>query len=381
MAVATVSTTDPRFQAIKAQHVAFWARAAENSFLRSAGVFASSTPIGLPQADGSVITHAERLTPDMIDPAALIEQVERWDPERLDGSLPAQGQYLVSVGLGNVMPVCRPLPKIPWLEAMLGCPIRMTEGHIWNEHYPGDPEEVIRRGAHFEHDPWLQLYLEFLRQLQDRLSDRFPVSANTLFRGASDLAAAVMGVEEAALGWIDRPAFMARLLRVCTDANLTAVEAGYGILRPFEGGYMSGYGIWAPQPVVHTQADHSTLISPAMYAEQILPYDAEVARGCPMCTFHIHNNGLRVAPYLVEIPEISAIEVAVDRKPYEIEMLQLIQGHKPLILDVNFPSLEEADYLLSRLSPAGLCFNPRFDEETFDALPADYPGSQAWILD
>ena len=384
--VNAISVTDRYFQAIMTQHKAFWERAEENSFLRSAGVFAASIPITLPQPDGSVITQADPLEPDMVDPASLIDEVENWDPSRLDTTLHAQGQYLVSVGSGNVMPISKPLPKIPWIEAMLGCPIKMTEGQIWNEHYPGDPDDLIRRGINFEHDPWFQLYLEFLRQLQSRLGDCFPVSANTLLRGASDLAAAVMGVEEACIGWIDQPASMARLMRVCTDANLTVIEAGYEVVEPFLSGYMSGYGIWSPAPVVHTQADHSNLLSAKMYAEQILPYDLEVIRSCPISTMHIHNSGLHVAPLLVEIAELDAIEVAVDpypnaeRKPYEVEMLQLIQEHKPLILDVNFPTLEEAESVLAELSPRGLCFNPRFESDVFESLPNDMPGSVIWLL-
>jgi len=68
----------------------------------------------------------------------------------------------------------------------------MTEGQIWNEHYAGDLDTLISRSANLEHNAWYQLYLEFVRQLHDRLSGRFAVSANTLFRGTSDLVAALM---------------------------------------------------------------------------------------------------------------------------------------------------------------------------------------------
>jgi len=377
-----VPVTNQRFVSILDRHKTFWERAEENSFLHSSGVYAPSTPVALRQPDGSIIIQAGRLEPDMVNPVSLIDEVEAWDPNRLDASLTVQGQFLVSVGVGDLWPCSRPLAKIPWIEAMLGCPVKMTEGQIWSEPYQGDPEEVIRRGANFEHNPWFQLYLEFLRQLQPRLGDRFPVSANTLLRGTSDLAAAVLGVQEACLGWIDRPAFMARLMRVCTDAVLTVVEAGYKVLKPFANGYLSGYAIWAPAPVVSTQADHSILLSPKMYERQILPYDLEVIRCCPVSVFHIHNCGLHIAPLLVQISELDAIEVFLDpypeaeRKAYEVEMLQMIQDHKPLILEANFPSLEEADSLLAELSPRGLCFNPRFDLDTHASLAS----SEAWLL-
>ena len=93
-----------------------------------------------------------------------------------------------------------------------------------------------------------------------------------------------------------------------------------------------------------------------------------------------------VAPLLAQTPELSAIEVVVDpyprpeRRPYEVRMYQLIQEHKPLILDVNFPDAAEAEALLAELSQRGLCFNARFDDASFAALPPDYPGRQVWVL-
>jgi hypothetical protein len=123
-----------------------------------------------------------------------------------------------------------------------------------------------------------------------------------------------------------------------------------------------------------------------MYARQILPFDREVIAACPACIFHIHNNGLHVAPYLAQIPDLDVIQVVVDpypsgaRKRYEVEMLRAIQEHKPLLLDVNAPSLAEADWLRSQLSPRGLCFNARFTPEVFQAATDDLEGSSFWRL-
>jgi hypothetical protein len=375
-----------RFQTLLERHAAFWEGSTQETFLRSTSVGALSTAVALPQPDGSVITRAERVEPDMIHPSLLIDEVEHWDPRRLDATLRLQGQFMIKVGIGDLMPLSVAWSKIPWGEAMLGCPIKMTEGQIWAEPYPGDPEEVIRRGVHLEGNPWFELYLEFLRQLQWRLGECFPVSTHTLVRGTSDLVAAVMGVQPACLGWIDNPAFMARLLRVCTDTILTIVEAGYRVLQPYKGGYPSGYALWAPEKSVSTQADHSTLLSPKMYQQHILPYDLEVIRSCPLAVMHIHNQGLHVAPLLVEIPELDVLEVAVDpyptgeRKPYEIEMLRMITAHKPLILDVNLPSFEEGEWLLAQLPDSRICFNAQFEPFIYEALPTGVPGGETWLL-
>jgi len=381
-----VSREGTRFTDLLSRHRAYWGGGGDPGFLRSTGVFAPSVPVELPQADGRVITQAERLTPDMVDPSAMIDVVEQQETFGLDLARIAQRQSIASLGIGDLAPFSQPFFKVPWLEAILGCPIRMTEGQIWVERHPKGPEGVIERGAGLEHDPWFQLYLEFLRLLHARLGDRYPVSANTLLRGPSDLAAAIMGVREACVGWLDEPRLMARLMRVCTDAHLALVEAGYRVLGPDRGGYWSGWGIWAPGPVVRMQADHSTLLSPAMYKEQILPFDLEVIRSCLYCIFHIHNNGYHIMPFLVQVPELDVIEVVVDpyptgeRKIYELEMMAMILEHKPLIVDANFPSYRESEWMLDQLPRRGLCFNARYAPETMGALLPDAPGREMWIL-
>jgi hypothetical protein len=384
MDLQRVSPESERFRALLDRHAAFWRRG-ENSFLRVTTQYEPSLPIGLPQADGSVVSSAAVVTPDMVVPVLLIDQAKRVDLWAPGGMNLLHSQYLAYVGQGDAPPSAYPFGKIPWLEAMLGCPITMTEGHIWSEPYAGDPREVIARGAAIERSPWFQLYLEFLHLLPARLGDRFLISANTLLRGACDLAAAILGVEGAAVGWLDDPPFMARVLRVCADANLKVVEAGYRVLPPAHGGYLATWDIWGPAPIVATQADHSSLLSAKVYEEQILPFDLEVARACPLCVFHLHNNGLHVAPALMERPEISAVEVVVDpyptgkRKAWEVAMLQRIQQHKPLILNTVSPSYAECEWLLRQLDRRGLYFNARFAADAPD-LPDDLPGSDAWIL-
>jgi hypothetical protein len=389
--IESVSRKDARVAEKLARHKAFWERAEANSLLRSVGLFAPSLPVHLPQADGTEITRAETLTPDMVDPAAMVAEVERWLSGTPDVRMSAPRQSVAVFGTGDLLPFSQPFHKIPWLEAMLGCPITMTEGQIWNEHYPGGAEAFLEKGADIERSPWLELYREFVRLLRNRLDDRFPVTANTLLRGTCDLVAAVMGVQEACIGWIEQPKVMARLLRVVTDAHLAVVAAGNELLEPYadgpaEGGFMSGFGLWAPGPVTRMQADHSTLLSPDMYERQILPFDLEIIRSCPHCIFHLHNPGLHVAPALLEVDELDVIEVVVDpypreeRKPYEMDMYRKILERKPLILDVNFPSWEEAEWVLAELPHRGLNVNARFVPRVFEQLPPDVPAAERYLF-
>ena len=367
------------------RHAAFWRGTSHDSFLRVTTRNEPALPVGLPQHDGRIVTDADRLTPDMVDPDLLIDQIEHIDLAQPGGVRLLHSHYLAYIGQGDAPPRAYPFSKIPWLEAMLGCPITITSGHIWSAPYRGDVDELAARGANVEQSAWFRLYLEFLQRLQSRLGDRYFVSANTLLRGPCDLVAALLGVQEAAVGWLDDPARMARLLRLCTDANLAVIEAGNRILPRVYGGYMATWDLWAPAPVVATQADHSSLLSARIYGEQIISYDLEVAASRPLSIFHLHNNGLHVAPLLWERPEIAVLEVAVDpypagkRRIWEVEMLQRIQEHKPLILNVQFPSYAESEWLLSQLDRRNLYFNARFDPDAAD-FPETAPGTEHWVL-
>ena len=384
--IQSVPRDEARIKEKLAKHKAYWERAEENSFLHSIGVFAPSLPVRLPQADGSVVTQAEILTADKVNPVEMVKEVENWLTGDPDVRMTAPRQSVAVLGNGDLLPFSQPFHKIPWLEAMLGCPIMMTEGQIWNEHFAGGADEFLEKGVDLANNPWFELYKEFIRQLQSRLGSRFPVSANTLFRGTCDLVAAVIGVAEAAMAWIDEPKLMAKLLRIVTDVHLEVVEAGNALQKPipdgpFAGGYMSGFGIWSPEPVTRMQADHSTLLSPEMYKEQILPFDKEIIKALPYCIFHLHNPGVHVAPALLEVDELNVIEVVVDpypndeRKPYEMDMYKRILESKPLLLDFNFPSWEEAQWVMSELPHRGLNINARFTPDVYPEVPQDDPAA------
>ena len=365
------------------RHAAFWKRDA--GVLRYTGVYSQSSPVSLPTADGGVITDAESIEPKMVQPDELINIIEQYDDDRLDAHLALKGEYLVNVGQGDFLPLAMPLMKFPWLEAILGCRIEMTVGQIWDKEYTGDPEDIASDTSSFDHNPWFELYVEFIKRLQERLSGRFFVSTSSNQRGVSDLVAAVMGVQAALIGWIDSPRFMSRILRRCTDAVLALGEATNAVVEPALGGYACKWGLWCPDKVVATQADHASLVSPDVYAAQILPYDREVFRSSPLSIIHLHNNGLHHAPALMNLPDLDAIQVwmdpypASDRRRFEVDMLQRIADRKPLIVDVYQSDLDESDWLLGQLTGRAVFYKNWVDPEVYDGLPDDHPGTDRWL--
>ncbi|NIV30391.1 MAG: hypothetical protein GWN58_13115, partial [Anaerolineae bacterium] len=96
-----------------------------------------------------------------------------------------------------------PLMTMPWVEAIIGCPIHHRDGNIWAGHwldtYERRDEIELRPG-----NPWLERLLEFTDWLA-RVSDgRFPVSVS-LMRGPLDLLAAIRGSERMCLDLFDYP--------------------------------------------------------------------------------------------------------------------------------------------------------------------------------
>jgi hypothetical protein len=368
------------------RHKDFLGKFSQRSFLNHTKIYAPSVGIHLKQNDDKFLDSCEHLETNYINPDILIKEIENYNLDQLNDFLAFKGQYLVSVGQGDFIPLASPLQKIPWLEAMIGCPLKMTEGQIWPETYPHDLEDLLLNGIHFESNPWFQLYLDFIKKLQNRIKNRFFISSASLIRGPSDLVANIMGVEEACIGWLENPSLMARLMRFCTDAILTVVEAGKKVLKKSYNGYPSKWGIWSPNYIIDTQSDHSVLVSPEIYKQQILPYDSEVIRSCPVSIFHIHNNGLHIVPALIAIPELDIIEVMIDpypieesRKFYELEILKEILKYKSLMIDVYLPNLEEYRWLLDNLPKKGLFFRAMFDYDIYTTLPEDFPGKQIWI--
>lgn len=62
-------------------------------------------------------------------------------------------------------------------------------------------------------------------------------------------------------------------LDVCADLFIHVVERRLSHTPLFQGGYLSGFGIWSPDREVRTQIDNVTMLSPQTYRERVLPFD------------------------------------------------------------------------------------------------------------
>lgn len=245
-----------------------------------------------------------------------------------------------------------------WTEAILGCPIRWSQGFIWSEPFLNDWQELDKLRLSPD-NPWLSKLLEIASLLVDQAQGRYPV-CQPLMRGPIDMATAALGDERALWAVVDDQENFRRLLETCTDIFIGVAKAWQAVSPPFCGGGNCEYGIWAPGTMIRTQADNAALLSPELYCQLLSPCDERILEAFDYPLIHTHSGWLRIGiEELLKQKKLAAIQVSFDYPAGPdlqtlLPLLQKINGHKPLII-TGPVTQSELDLLLDELSPNGLC--------------------------
>ncbi len=203
-----------------------------------------------------------------------------------------------------------PISAIPWLEAMLGCALRRNGDGVWAEERRADWSE-LRNLEIPASNPWLRLYLGFVKALAGAAGDR-PVGVPIL-RGVTDLMGALRGHTESIIDCMESPDEARKLARKCAEALIRVTRAHHAASRPFAGGhFIEQFSMWAPGPLVRMQEDASAVLSPALYREIIRDADRAVARAFPYSLIHLHSSSLFLIDDFLEIREIGVFQVNRD---------------------------------------------------------------------
>jgi hypothetical protein len=191
-------TLDPAGQALLKRHADWWQR---KGMLVTRVQGSPLEPLWLPLADGTLAQDDTDLTPEMLD-------LDRLTDGMLTGVVQPTGVVAANVGRsgdaqmsnslelnGDLFEVVAPYTRVPWVEAILGNPVRATiQGgsmrtstfvHQWSDW----EQRTVRR-----HEGWLDLLARSTEMLATRSRGRRAV-VQTLMRGPSDLAEAVLGPE------------------------------------------------------------------------------------------------------------------------------------------------------------------------------------------
>jgi hypothetical protein len=334
----------------KERHIAFWEmQEVDNPLIGSAiGAGLDSWSYWQYNKAAQALLSKGHIVPDDINPIDFVED---------------QRRYLeLSEQIND--DVCRsamPLASVPWMEAILGCAVCSTEAHMTCKKIL-DRVDSLRPIPFASDNIWVKKYLEFIQTYTNVFSGRYPV-AQSILRGPSDLASALLGAEAAAIALVTEPEAMHCLLDYVTDELERLLKMHLTVLPKFQDGYVIGqYELWAPEPALRIQEDFATLYSPGLYEEFLKPLDKRLASVSNYTLIHLHSSSLSLIDQFLQVSQIRAFQVTKDPGGISLSdmmpsLLKIQRAGKPLIVKGQF---EDADYDLmkEKLSVRGLCVQP-----------------------
>ena len=286
----------------------------------------------------------DRIRPEHVRPEEVLPYLEQWHADY--SSIP-----------GDLIQTFSPALGIPWIEAMVGCPILMEAGSIW----PGRclPTYHDRSPIRFIPDhPWLQKLIEFTEAMVDFSQGRFPIALPQL-RGPLDVLSAMRGAEQMCLDLIDAADAAMGVMHEVTALWIKVAQTLLRRIPTFHGGYVSRMKTWFPGPVATPQNDAAAMISPSMYASYVLPLDGRIVQALPFQCYHWHAAAHHVVDSLLTLDDLTAIQLTLEHTvggpPLELELsvVRRILEVKPLLVVV--PDLKSAEICRRELPGRGLC--------------------------
>jgi hypothetical protein len=261
-----------------------------------------------------------------------------------------------------------PLMTIPWVEAILGCPIIKKGNNIWAEPQDGELIQLLSMPFDLVENPWLDRLLDFIHWLVALSSDRFPVTAS-LMRGPSDLLSAMRTPSQMCLDLIDFPDIVAQILERLTGLWIQVANKQLENIPPYEDGYCFGQiFLWGHKKGAWFQDDAVALLSPKHYRQFLLPCEREIAAALPSSGIHLHPGSLYVVDDLVGIPDLDVIEINYESYGVTLEKMMpylvKVTENKRLVLWGDF-NVDDLAFLKNHLSPKNLCLQMNMaDAET-----------------
>jgi hypothetical protein len=337
---------DARGHALLARHRDWWQH---KGLLLAESVGSPLGDLWLPLADGTLATEDVDMRPEMLD------------LDRLAGEALLPGPVELQ---GDSFDIRAPYTPVPWVEAILGCPIRATimGGSMRTHAFIPNWEAWESRPTHRD-DAWFDCLKTLIMLLAERVNGRYAV-VQTLMRGPSDLAEAVLGPEMMSFAMYDHPAELRRFLEHATALFLDILYAQLERMPKIEGGQVNPFGVWAPGTVVRTQCDASAFLSPKQYQEWYLPYDERISKAVDYAVIHLHSCSLHVVGPLLTVQRPQAIQVTLETGPnvptleQMVPIFRKILEKKCLIADGPLTDAEVA-YLLRELPHDGLYIRAR----------------------
>jgi hypothetical protein len=256
---------------------------------------------------------------------------------------------------------------IPWMEAILSCPVAAAGSNCRAEPCLKSLEASGDRAPDPGNNPWLDALVSFTRELVEFAAGRFPVCP-PLLRGPGDCASAMLGGMPFVMGFHDEPERSAALLARCARARLAVIRRLHEVIPPWHGTHAAGgypSKMWCRRTVAYNQEDCAALLSPDLFRQFLLPVHQDQCRAAEVNFVHLHSSCLYPVDILLENRCYDVLEINIDHPggaspalPELMPTLKKIQAaRRPLLLWGELTP-DEWSRLRKELSPVGLSLQP-----------------------
>lgn len=260
--------------------------------------------------------------PPPLDPAAFRDStVQRYDR---DGLL--DDDLIRMIGTGIVS------------EVLVGCSMVQRAGTNWAENCLTDWGQLDEYRV--TDTLWYQRLIDNTRRAVDAVEAAapgvYPFSCMA-FRGAVDMAEAMMGGAALCEAVVDHPRKLKNLLARITDITIEVARAHGDLLPHHAGGQFNSYGIWTPGRTVTFTLDGGCLFSPACYEEFFLPCDRRLCEAFDTPFVHLHSASHQHFPAWADIPNLG-LQCVIDQawlpegrnQPIGPQFAQLLPGFQTI---------------------------------------------------
>lgn len=283
-----------------------------------------------------------QITPDMVAPERFLKDNDRLFEESQQTA-------------GDLVFSAMPFPGIPWLEATAGCGVQGGQCSFYAERVP---DRYLQQPVCQRKPDWADMYFHSLDRMEQHSGGRYAVG-QPIIRGPGDLLGAMFGSQELVLLMMEEEDLVHQRLDEATRLLIDFFKCQQRTVHRFHGGYTMGfYQMWCPEFGVYYQDDVLALLSPKLYREFLWPLHCKISSSFPYSLFHLHPNCLYAVDGLMDIPELSVLEINKDVSgPGVAEMLPLFKDilkRKCLHIWGDITE-EEMELIQTELPPNGLC--------------------------
>ena len=257
---------------------------------------------------------------------------------------------------------------IPWLEAIMGCPVAVGTANCYAKPCLTSLDAAEGLAIELDANAWMDALLQFTRELVDFAAGRFPLCP-PLLRGPGDAAAAMLAEMKYVTGFFDAPAGMRALLNLCARTRMAVILRLQATIPDWNGIHAAGgypSMVWSRRTVAYHQEDSAAVLNPSIFREFLLPALRIGLRAAEVNFIHLHSACLYPVDLLLQDNSFDVLQINVDHRGMGPPVGKLIGTFKkiqaagrPLLLWGEF-STEEWKLVQRQLSPVGLSLQPIF---------------------